>query len=130
MNQTVRPFDLGLFQAEESFCLQVVGRDKLAKLPRWKRAFADKRKDHRYYELVEATLHPEFEYHSFVLRDSCGEVRAIEPFFVLEQDMLAGTIGHFSALAGKIRRLWPSFLRIRTLMVGCVAGEGHLDGGE
>jgi hypothetical protein len=130
MNQAVRPFDLDLFQAESSFSLQIVERDKLAKLPHWKKAFADERKDRRYYELVEDTLHPEFEYRYFVLRDARGEVHAIEPFFMLEQDILAGTNGHFSALADKIRRFWPSFLRIRTLMVGCVAGEGHLDGGE
>jgi hypothetical protein len=130
MNQAVRPFDLDLFQAERSFSLQIVERDKLAKLPHWKKAFADERKDRRYYELVEDTLHPEFEYRYFVLRDARGEVRAIEPFFMLEQDILAGTDGHFSALAGKIRRFWPSFLRLRTLMVGCVAGEGHLDGAE
>ncbi len=122
------PFDM--FQADGSFRLQVVGRDTLAELPRWEKAFADERKDHRYYELVEDTLHPEFEYHYFVLRDAGGEVYAIEPFFVLEQDVLAGTNGHFGPLADKIRRFWPSFLRMRTLMVGCVAGEGHLDGGE
>jgi predicted N-acyltransferase len=27
-----------------------------------------------------------------------------------------------------IRRVWPRFLLARTLMVGCAAGEGHLDG--
>jgi len=25
------------------------------------------------------------------------------------------------------RRLWPRFMRVRSLMIGCVAGEGHLD---
>ena len=29
-----------------------------------------------------------------------------------------------------IRRLWPRFMKMRTLMVGCAAGEGHLDGSE
>ena len=27
-----------------------------------------------------------------------------------------------------VRRAWPGFLRTRVLMVGCVAGEGVLDG--
>ena len=31
---------------------------------------------------------------------------------------------------GFIRRLWPRFMKMRTLMVGCAAGEGHLDGAE
>jgi hypothetical protein len=29
-----------------------------------------------------------------------------------------------------MRCAWPRFLKMRTLMVGCVAGEGHLDGEE
>ena len=33
-------------------------------------------------------------------------------------------------LVGGLRRLWPRFMRARTLMVGCAAGEGHLDGDE
>jgi Acetyltransferase (GNAT) domain len=112
------------------FQLEVVERDDLAKYPCWRAAFADERKDHRYYELIEDTLHPEFEYHYFVMRDATGEVRAVEPFFVLDQDLLVGTGPRFGALAATIRRLWPRFMRVRTLMVGCVAGEGHLDGGE
>jgi predicted N-acyltransferase len=28
------------------------------------------------------------------------------------------------------RRLWPRFMRVRSLMVGCAAGEGHLDATE
>ena len=31
-------------------------------------------------------------------------------------------------LAGLVRRVWPRFLRLSTLMVGCAVGEGHLDG--
>jgi predicted N-acyltransferase len=26
-----------------------------------------------------------------------------------------------------VRRLWPRFLKMRTMMIGCAAGEGHLD---
>src|SRR5262249_12337369 len=48
--------------------LEVVRRDDLARLSRWQTAFANERKDHRYYELVEDTLHPEFDYRYFVIR--------------------------------------------------------------
>jgi Acetyltransferase (GNAT) domain len=110
--------------------LEVAERDDLAKMPRWREAFAGERKDHRYYELVEDTLHPEFDYRYLILRDPNGDVRAIEPFFVLDQDLLVGVSARFGSLIEVIRRVWPRFMRLRTLMVGCVAGEGHLDGGE
>ncbi|HLL26654.1 MAG TPA: GNAT family N-acetyltransferase [Xanthobacteraceae bacterium] len=110
--------------------LEIVERDDLAKFPYWREAFANERKDHRYYELVEDTIHPEFEYRYFVLRDAGGEVRAVEPFFVLDQDLLVGAGQRFGRIIEAIRLLWPRFMRMRTLMVGCVAGEGHLDGGE
>jgi Acetyltransferase (GNAT) domain len=110
--------------------LEVVARDDLAKFPHWQRAFAGERKDHRYYELIEDTLHPEFDYRYFILRDASGEVRAVEPFFMLDQDLLVGISGRLGRFIEGVRRLWPRFMRMRTLMVGCVAGEGHLDGAE
>jgi len=60
--------------------LEVIGRDDLQRCPRWQVAFANERKDHRYYELVEDTLHPEFEYRYFVLRDAIGQISAVQPF--------------------------------------------------
>jgi hypothetical protein len=110
--------------------LEVVERGDLVKFPHWQMAFAGERKDHRYYELIEDTLHPEFEYRYFILRDASGEVHAVEPFFVLDQDLLVGVTGRLNTLIEGIRRHWPRFMRMRTLMVGCVAGEGHLDDAE
>ena len=49
--------------------LEVVTRDDLQRCPRWRVAFANERKDHRYYEVVEDTLHPEFDYRYFVIKD-------------------------------------------------------------
>jgi Acetyltransferase (GNAT) domain len=63
------------------------------------------------------------------LRDVTGEVRAVAPFFLLDQDLCAAVIGAQPALAA-LRQLWPRFLTARTLMVGCAAGEGHLDGDD
>jgi predicted N-acyltransferase len=93
----------------------------------WSSAFSGQYKDSRYYDIVENTLHPEFTYRYFVLRDASGGVRAIQPFFVLNQDILAGANGAVSSAVDYVRKAWPKFLTLRTLMVGCVAGEGHLD---
>jgi hypothetical protein len=43
----------------------------LRRCPRWPAAFANERKNHRYYELVEDTLHPEFDYRYFALINCC-----------------------------------------------------------
>ncbi len=96
---------------------------------RWPRALASERKDRRFYEILEETMPQDFEYRYFAIRDDGGEVRAIVPFFVIDVDMLAG-VPRIQGLAARVRRLWPRFMRLRTLMVGCVAGEGHLDDGD
>ena len=110
--------------------LEVVARDDLQRCPRWQVAFANERKDRRYYELVEDTLHPEFDYRYFVVKDTVGQVCAVQPFFLLDLDLLVGTSPRFGLLIDAVRRMWPRLMRARTLMVGCVAGEGHLDGDE
>ncbi len=106
--------------------VEVASRADLRRHPHWQYAFAGQRKDHRYYELVEDTLKDGFEYGYFVIKDERGVARAIQPFFLHDQDLLAGT-RHMARAAGAIRRFWPRFLYLRTLMVGCSAGEGHLD---
>ncbi|HKG99203.1 MAG TPA: GNAT family N-acetyltransferase, partial [Bradyrhizobium sp.] len=110
--------------------VEIYSRGDLANCLRWREAFAAERKDHRYYELVEDTLHPEFAYRYFVIKDGRGNVRAVQPFFILDQDLLAGTSPAIRGAAKQIRRLLPRWLHMRTLMVGCVAGEAHLDGGD
>ena len=57
-------------------------------------------------------------------------VRAIQPYFVVDQDLLAGVSVGFKTVLVRVRRLWPRFMHARTLMVGCAAGEGHLDGDD
>src|SRR5262245_59403911 len=108
--------------------VEVVARDGLRKCPCWHVAFADERKDHRYYELVQDTLHPEFDYRYFIVKDASGAVRAVQPFFLLDQDLLVGVGSRSGPLIAAVRRLRPRFMRARTLMMGCAAGEGHLDG--
>lgn len=108
--------------------VDVVSRTDLARSGHWPTAFAGKRKDHRYYELVEDTLRQGFDHRYFVIRDPQGEVRAVQPFILLDQDLLVGVDVRLRRLVGMLRRVWPRCLVMRSLMVGCVAGEGHLDG--
>jgi hypothetical protein len=110
--------------------VEVLSRAELAFCQRWARVFAGERKDHRYYELVEDTLRQGFEFQYFVLKDQRGDARAVQPVFLLEQDIFAGAGPRLRKLTGFIRRLFPNLMRMRTLMVGCVAGEGHLDGDD
>jgi predicted N-acyltransferase len=108
----------------------VVTRAEVEALPAWRNAFAGQRKDSRYYALVEDTIHPEFRHRYCVVRDARGEVIAVQPFFILDQDILAGSAEGVSSLVARVRKFWPRFLTMRTVMVGSVAGEGHLDGDD
>ena len=74
--------------------VHVVTRRQIEASDRWRhvfaRAFADLRKDSRYYHIIEETISQGFEYQYFVLEDKAGEARAIQPFFLLDQDLVAG----------------------------------------
>jgi hypothetical protein len=108
--------------------LRIATRSEIASLPRWQSAFAAQRKDHRFYELLEDTLEG-FDY-GYLVAGSGDEISSVQPYFIVDQDLTAGTNGYARHLIAGIRRLWPRFMYARTLMVGCAAGEGHLDGGE
>ena len=118
-----------ILSADLHATIRIATRNEIAASAHWRTAFAGERKDHRYYELIEDTLKGEFTYGYFAI-ESGGAIRAVQPYIVVDQDLLAGTGGFAQRLVAGIRRLWPRFLRARTLMVGCAAGEGHLDGGE
>ena len=107
--------------------VSVATRAEIQQNPAWRQAFANRHKDHRYYEIVEETLHQGFEHRYFVLEDKSGNTRAIQPFFLLDQDLLQGSGGFGRFVDRTIRRGFPRCLKARTLMVGCAAGEGHLD---
>src|SRR5579864_6809289 len=78
-----------------------VSRAELARTRHWTSAFAGKRKDHRYYELLEDTLAQGFEHRYFVIRGAHGEVRAVQPFIVLDQDLLTGLGSRSHGLVGR-----------------------------
>ncbi|HSZ58132.1 MAG TPA: GNAT family N-acetyltransferase [Tepidisphaeraceae bacterium] len=107
--------------------VSVAPREQLQQIPAWRQAFANQRKDRRYYEIVEDTIVQGFEYRYFVLEDKAGQVRAVQPFFLLRQDILQGAGPRVLKIVNGIRKKLPWFLTLRTLMVGCAAGEGHLD---
>jgi predicted N-acyltransferase len=105
----------------------VAERKHIDACPPWKQAFSNSRKDHRYYEIVEDTILQGFDYRYFVLEDQAGQVRSVQPFFLLDQDLLQGSGPIAQKWVGRLRKMFPRALTIRTLMVGCAAGEGHLD---
>jgi predicted N-acyltransferase len=112
--------------AHESLSVAPISRDELRACEAWQTAFAGRRKDHRYYEIVADTLRDHFTYGYFAIRDASGRVLAVQPYFLLDQDVLEGVRLDRSSLVARIRRRYPRFLKLRTLMLGCTAGEGHL----
>jgi hypothetical protein len=94
-------------------------------LPLWCAAFRGLAKDHRYYEIVEDTLGADFDCRVLVVHDRGGEPVALQPCFFVEQDLVATAPALVRSLVGGLRRQWPRLLRLRMLMVGCAAGEGH-----
>jgi hypothetical protein len=113
--------------AEGPVTVTTASRAQVALIAHWTQAFAAERKDHRFYEIVEDTLPADYEYGYLLVRHE-GEVAAIQPYFIVDQDLLAGIEGRTKRLADAMRRRFRRFMRARTLMLGCAAGEGHLDG--
>jgi predicted N-acyltransferase len=107
--------------------VKVVPRAELQSRGAWKRAFENKCKDHRYYEIVEDTLKSGFEYHYLALEEQSGNARAIQPVFFVRQNLVEGVPGAIRSVVDAIRKILPRFLTMRVLMVGCAAGTGDLD---
>jgi len=110
----------------ESFSISVISRAQLSGCAPWKSTFTDQRKDYRYYEILDDTLRGHFEHRYFAIVDSRGHTRAIQPFFLVDQDILEGLGAERVYLISLVRRFCPRFLKLRALMVGCSAGEAHL----
>src|SRR4051812_43654872 len=109
----------------ESFSLAVISRAELSECAPWTSTFTDQRKDHRFYEILDDTLQDNFEYRYFAIRDGGGHVRAVQPFFLVDQDVFEGIGPKAISLVSLVRRLYPRFFKLRTLMIGCTAGEAH-----
>ncbi|MEP6937810.1 MAG: GNAT family N-acetyltransferase [Chthoniobacterales bacterium] len=105
---------------------KIVGAADLRGSVAWRDAFRGKCKDHRFYEIIEETLASDFEYHYLVLEDLTGIVRAVQPLFFVQQNIDEGVPNRIRSGISAVRQLFPRFLSMRVLMVGCAAGEGHL----
>ena len=92
----------------------------------WRQALQRKCKDYRYYEIVEETLECGFEHQYLQLEDTSGNVRAIQPVFFVQQNLVEGVPGKIRSIVDGIRKIYPRFLTMRVLMVGCGAGTGDL----
>ena len=90
-------------------------------------ALRGRNKDFRYYELIEDTLRAQFDCRYFVLHDAASGEWAVQPFFFVNQDLLGGLPKALRSLFAPIRKLWPRFLTLRMMTIGCAVGEGELD---
>jgi hypothetical protein len=54
---------------------------------------------------------PDFVFRFFAIKDEDGSVRAVQPFFMIDQDLLLGTYTRLGGVIGFIRRLWPRFMK-------------------
>jgi hypothetical protein len=106
---------------------RILRLEEVQKLGAWQSAFQGKAKDHRYYELIEQTLENDFEFRYAVLEDKAGNVRAIQSIFFVRQNLIEGVRGFFRTIVDLVRKIFPRFLTMRVLMVGCAAGAGELD---
>jgi len=103
--------------------------DSVEKIPAEIRraAFSTRSKDLRYFEVTERSLGAQFDHRYFVLHDEASGAWAVQPFFFVKQDLLAGLPTRLRSLFTGIRRIFPRFLTMRIMMIGCSAGEGELD---
>jgi hypothetical protein len=94
-------------------------------LPLWRETLRGVAKDYRYYELIADTLSADFDCRALVFEDAKGTTLAIQPCFFVEQDLVATAPRATRRIVSALRRVRPRFLRLRLLMAGCPAGEGH-----
>lgn len=92
----------------------------------WVAGFGDNPLDHRYYEIIHESLRDQFAHYYLFLKDGNGITQAIQPFFIVTQDLAAGTPAPIRNALAQVRRFLPGFLKFRMLMVGCAAGEGDI----
>src|SRR2546422_7381206 len=82
----------------------VATRAQIQDSAQWRHTLSDQRKDYRYHEIVEETILQGFDYRYFVLEEPRGRVRAIQPFFMLNQDLVQGAGAKVQRLVHGVRR--------------------------
>jgi len=93
-------------------------------------AFAEQAKDFRYYEISAETLTGQFDHFHLVLQNDRTGQMALQPIFLVDQDILEGLPGNLHAALVWPRKLFPRWLKLRMLVAGCSAGDGALDCSE
>jgi len=89
----------------------------------WEACYGGHAADGRYYRIVEECLGDQFAFRYLVMRN--GSQAALQPALVVDQDGAAGLPRWGRRLVALARKVFPRLLRLRLLMVGCAAGEGH-----
>jgi len=59
-------------------------------------------------------------------KSSKTQQRAIQPVFFVRQNLVEGVPGKVRSIVDEVRKIFPRFLTMRVLMVGCAAGAGDL----
>jgi len=104
---------------------KILSLSELQDCEAWPRAFETRWKDHRYYEIVDQTLRG-FEHRYLLFQNPDGKIHGIQPIFFVRQNLMEGIPGRIASMVDLIRRVFPRFLTMRVLMVGCAAGAGEL----
>ncbi len=92
----------------------------------WDALFPAHWKNHAYYRTLADTLSGEFPQRFLVLENAAGRTLAIQPFFVVAQDLTVSLPTVFRRLVAAVRAAGlRRFLTTRLLMVGCVVGHGQ-----
>jgi hypothetical protein len=91
----------------------------------WEAGFGSRAKDARFYHIAEDCLMDQFAFRYLVMRNARTGEAALQPALVVEQDAAAGLPKVARNLVAVVRKAFPRFLRLKLLMVGCAAGEGH-----
>jgi hypothetical protein len=94
----------------------------------WEASFAAYAADHRYYELTHDALENQFQHRYLMLKDRQGTLRAVQPFLIVSQDLVTGVPLPIRRMIERVRKVFPHFLKLKMVMVGCSAGEGDLAG--
>jgi hypothetical protein len=91
----------------------------------WEACFGGHAKDGRFYRIAEECLGDQFGFLYIALRNPRTGQTVVQPALVVDQDAGAGLPKGARKAIGGLRKLLPRLLRMKLLMVGCAAGEGH-----
>jgi hypothetical protein len=103
----------------------LVSVDEARETQVWRTSLRHLAKDHRYHEIVAATLDRDFDCRCLLVENEHGESVAAQPCFLVEQDLALTAPAPVRTLLRVVRTAVPRVLRLRMLMAGCAAGEGH-----